>query len=69
VVRDTLQLGSEHTVVVQQLACAEAGCPPVETVVAVLSGGAPARRWTLHQPLSDLTADAVRAALIEGGHQ
>lgn len=69
VVRDTLQLGAEHTVVIQQLDCAEPGCPPVETVVAVLSAGVPARRWTLHQPLTDLTAEAVRTALTEGEHQ
>jgi hypothetical protein len=69
VVRDTLQLGAEHTVVIQQLACAEPGCPPVETVIAVLSATGAARRWTLHQPLADLSAGALRSALIEGEHQ
>jgi hypothetical protein len=69
VVRDTLHLDADHTIVVQQLACAEPGCPPVETVIAVLSATAPAQRWTLHQPLSDLTADALRAALTQGEHQ
>jgi hypothetical protein len=38
----------------------------VETVIGVLSAGAPARRWTLHQPLSAVTAEAIRAALAAG---
>ena len=70
-VRDVLGLGEEHAVVIQELACAEPGCPPVETVIGVLAAGGPARRWTLHQPLSSLTAEAVRSALTEGdtGHR
>jgi hypothetical protein len=65
-VRDVLGLGDEHAIVIQELACAEPGCPPVETVIGVLAAGRPARRWTLHQPLSGLTAGAVRSALTEG---
>ena len=68
-VRDVLGLGAEDAIVIQELACAEPGCPPVETVIGVLSAGAPARRWTLHQPVSGLTAEAIRAALTEGEHR
>ena len=67
VVRDVLGLGEEHAIVIQELTCAEPGCPPVETVIGVLTAGRPARRWTLHQPLSGLTTDAIRAALTEEG--
>ena len=69
VVRDALHLDAEHTVVIQQLACAEPDCPPVETIIAVLAAGEAARRWTLHQPLADITAEAIRTVLIEGEHQ
>ena len=65
-VRDALGLGDEHAIVIQELTCAEPGCPPVETVIGVLTAGGPARRWTLHQPLSALTAEVVRSALTEG---
>lgn len=65
-VRQVLDLDDRHTVVVQQLACAEPGCPPVETVVAVLAAGEEPRRWTLHKPLSTVTADDIRAALTSG---
>lgn len=47
-VRETLQLNPDETVVVQQLACAEPGCPPVETVIAVL--GTPRRTWKIPTP-------------------
>ncbi|WP_200863081.1 hypothetical protein [Amycolatopsis orientalis] len=62
VVREVLALGSSAAVTVQQLACAEPGCPPVETKIAVLGGGG-GRRWTLHAPLSELDDDAVRRLL------
>jgi hypothetical protein len=68
VVRDVLGLDGRHTVMVQQLACAEPGCPPVETVVAVLATGEVPRRWTIHKPLSDVTANDIRAALTERDH-
>lgn len=68
-VRNVLGLDAGHTIVIQELACAEPGCPPVETVIGVLSGGKPARRWILYQPLSSLTAGAIRAALTENGHR
>jgi hypothetical protein len=64
VVRDALDLDERHTVVVQKLACAEPGCPSVETVIAVLCADAPPRRWTVHQPLAELTHDTVRAAVL-----
>lgn len=54
VVREALQLAPETTVVVQQLACAEPDCPPVETVIAVLS--APRRTWKITTPAADVSA-------------
>jgi hypothetical protein len=48
---------------IRQLACTEPGCPPVETVVAVLPMDAEARRWTLHRPVAQITFDDLRALL------
>jgi hypothetical protein len=69
VVRDVLALHDDQTVVIQQLACVEPGCPPVETVVAVLSAKSPPQRWTLHLPLSNVTPEDIRTTLIQGDHQ
>jgi hypothetical protein len=68
-VRRLLGLTDDTTVLVQQLACTEPGCPPLETVVAVLPADSPARRWTLHCPTDQVTEHDLRtlfAAAPEG---
>jgi hypothetical protein len=62
VVRSVLRLSDDVAVTVQQLTCREPGCPPVETVIAVLA--APPQRWTLHHPLTDITDEMVTRLLI-----
>ncbi|MEE4588157.1 hypothetical protein ACFV27_21065 [Streptomyces antimycoticus] len=47
-VRRLLGLDDDTGVVIRQLACAEPGCPPLETVIAVLPVNGQAHRWTLH---------------------
>ena len=65
-VRTTLALPDDVAVTVQQLTCREPGCPPVETVIAVL--GAPRRRWTLHHPLTDIGDETVTRLLLDNPH-
>ena len=60
-VRSTLQIPDDVAVTVQQLSCREPGCPPVETVIAVL--GTPSRRWTIHRPLAEIDDAAVAGVL------
>jgi hypothetical protein len=59
-VRSALALDEHVTVLVQELACAEKGCPPVETVVAVLTPGAGRRVWKLPSARRDIDAEALR---------
>jgi hypothetical protein len=59
--RVTLGLPDDVAVTVQQLSCAEPGCPPVETVIAVLA--APPRRWTIHRPLAEIDDALVTSRL------
>lgn len=59
--RRTLGLTEDTAVTVSQLACREPGCPPVETVIAVL--GPAGRRWTIHRPLADID-DAMVVGLL-----
>ena len=49
-------------VMVTELACHEPGCPPVETVIALLCGTSP-RTWKIPRAAADLTAEDVAAAL------
>ncbi|MGX1855509.1 hypothetical protein OIU91_11445 [Streptomyces sp. NBC_01456] len=67
-VRALLGLGEDTAVVVRQLACTEPGCPPLETVIAVLPMDAPARRWTLHHPAEQITEEHLRTALLATPH-
>lgn len=60
-VRDTLALPEDTAVTVSQLTCREPGCPPVETVIAVLDSTG--RRWTIHRPLTDIDDTLVTGLL------
>ena len=62
-VRTILDLPHDVAVTVQQLTCREPGCPPVETVIAVLASVP--RRWTLHHPLSAISDDMVTRLLTD----
>ncbi|MYT30401.1 hypothetical protein GTY73_16585 [Streptomyces sp. SID8354] len=64
-VRALLGLDDDTAVVVRELACTEPGCPPLETVIAVLPMDAPPRRWTLHHPADQITAEHLRSALLD----
>ncbi|MCW8380683.1 hypothetical protein [Streptomyces justiciae] len=62
--RVLLDLDDDTAVMIRQLTCTEPGCPPVETVVAVLPMQGEARRWTLHRPADEITEDDLRAVLL-----
>lgn len=62
-VRGELELDADTTVLIQQLACTEPGCPPVETVVAVL--GATRRIWKFSTPTTDVTPAALRDVIAK----
>lgn len=63
-VRTLLGLDDDTAVMIRQLACTEPGCPPLETVVAVLPMNGSARRWTLHRPTDEITEDDLKAVLL-----
>ena len=62
--RVLLDLDDDTAVMIRQLTCTEPGCPPVETVVAVLPMQGEAHRWTLHRPADEITEDDLRAVLL-----
>jgi hypothetical protein len=63
--RRLLALGEDATVLVQQLACSEPGCPPVETVIAILDAGTEPRTWKLHRPAAEIDTDTLAALLAD----
>lgn len=59
-VADSMPLSPGAAVLVTELSCREPGCPPLETVIAVLDGTVQ-RKQTLHKALAHVTAEDVRA--------
>ncbi len=59
-VAETLALPDDVTVMVTELRCGEPGCPPLETVIAVLRPGAPPEQRKLHKASAAITADDIR---------
>ncbi|WP_084357007.1 hypothetical protein [Mycolicibacterium wolinskyi] len=63
IVRATLDIPLDTTVLVQQLACAEPGCPPVETVIAVLSSQR--TTWKIPKPTADIAVTDLQRLITE----
>ncbi len=52
----------EDHVMVNELACNEPGCPPIETVVALLRQGEPPWQVKVHKAVVDISDDDLLAA-------
>lgn len=65
--RILLEAREDEVVVVNELRCTEPGCPPLETVVALLREGGAPRQLKVHKPVIEVTEADLRAAL--GGHE
>ncbi len=58
-----LTVDDDEVLMITELACVEPGCPPIETVIAVL-GPARTRQLKVHKPLVDITESDLRSALV-----
>lgn len=56
---DVLQLGEDTSLMVTELRCTEPGCPPIETVIALLKASHPTQQYKIHKPVADITLDDV----------
>lgn len=64
-VTEALALPEDATVMVTELACKEPGCPPIETVIAVLRGPRDTVQFKVHRAAVNLDKRAV-VALVRG---
>ena len=55
--RAALSLPDGTTVTVNELACLEEGCAPIETVIALLRPEAPPLQYKLHKPTDAVDAE------------
>jgi hypothetical protein len=44
---------------VAELRCTEPGCPPIETVIAILDSPGSPRQYKVHKPISEVTFEDV----------
>jgi hypothetical protein len=66
--REVLKLNDQVIVMVSELQCREEGCPPIETVIAVMETGKEKRMFKIHKPIDELTQNEVEE-VIENGHK
>lgn len=65
-VRDILQVEDDTTIMVTELRCSEVGCPPIETVIALLNPIHPTRQYKIHKPVTDIAmADIIALTSIQ----
>ncbi len=67
-VEATLHLPEGATVLVTELHCNEPGCPPLETVIALLRGPGDRSQLKIPRGVSSVTLDDVRAFLTPGSN-
>ena len=61
---EALQLEEKTSLMVTELRCTEPGCPPIETVIALLKPSHPTQQYKIHKPIADITFDDVAALAV-----
>ena len=56
---EAFQLTEDTTIMVTELRCTEAGCPPLEMLIAFFHPQAGTRQHQVHKALCDITRDDV----------
>tara|TARA_A200000113_G_scaffold215493_1_gene219871 strand:- start:3 stop:311 length:309 start_codon:yes stop_codon:yes gene_type:complete len=66
---ENLSIQNNATITVTELNCLEEGCPPVETVVALLKAGSDSLQHKIHKPVAEFkAADLTEIAIRWGYH-
>ncbi|MFO0742418.1 MAG: hypothetical protein U0270_41475 [Labilithrix sp.] len=60
--REAMSLPEDAVILATELRCTEPGCPPLETVVAVMRVGDDRQQFKIHKPL----ADVVHEDIVDG---
>jgi hypothetical protein len=60
---EVFRLGADGSVMVTELRCTEPGCPPLETVIAILDQPGQPRQFKIPKAIADVTfADVLQVA-------
>jgi len=63
--RAALHLSADTALLVTELQCTEEGCPPLETVIAILDTPGTPQQYKVYKPLHDVTIADIHA-LVAG---
>ncbi len=67
--RGVFHLNGETIVMVTELECREPGCPPIETVIAVLEGPGHTQQYKIHKTANEVgLSDVEELVGKEGAH-
>ena len=58
-VHETVDISTDVPVSISQLACHEPNCPPVETVIAIMTH--PPQQFKLHQPVGEILQSDIQS--------
>jgi hypothetical protein len=62
--RDVFHLNDETAVMVTELECREPGCPPIETVIAVLKGPGKTQQYKIHKTANEIGVADIEALAV-----
>jgi hypothetical protein len=63
--RESLNLAEDDTVLVSEVACAQPGCPPLETVVTFWTGGVERHWFKVFKPVAEVVFDDLPPAWLK----
>ncbi len=58
-VNEKISLSDETTVMVTELRCTEPGCPPLETVIAIMEPEKPLQQHKIHKPVVEVEIEDI----------
>ncbi|HEY9709498.1 MAG TPA: hypothetical protein V6D48_14940 [Oculatellaceae cyanobacterium] len=58
---ELLEIDSEISISISQLRCIEPGCPPIETIIAVMTS--PVQKYTIHKSITELEHTDISEAV------
>ena len=58
---EAFHLSDDISLMVTELQCTEEGCPPLETVIAILDSPGNPRQYKVFKPLAEVTAEDIAA--------
>ena len=67
ILREALDVRDTAIITVNEITCLEEGCPPIETVVAVLQSNSPTLQNKIHKPINDVQADDLKEVCRKWG--